>query len=181
MNKHDILQKVKEISSLYNLGRVQKSEEKLEKALIEALNLRKIIDKIDQNLKEDFDQMYSNGFYHLDYGLHSQIYNCLNLLGKYDEMLPYLEKSITYLDNNRNPEMWRMLGLLYLAQKNDLEKACNAWKKAIELNPLLLEKYSGLSIVNVYEAMKKQGKKITHVVESLDLKTGEFTIVINKE
>jgi len=181
MNKNEILQRVKAISSLYNSGRAGNNKQKLEEALQKALELRKIINNLNDDLKKEFNQMYANGFYHLDYGLHAQIYNCMNLLGKFNEMLPYLEKAITYLDNNRNPEMWRVLGLLNLAQKNDLDKACEAWKKAIELNPLFLEKYSGLSIVNVYEALKKQGKKVTWEIKNLDLQTGEFSVMINSD
>ena len=181
MNKNDILQQIKAISSLYNSGRAGNNKQKLEEALQKALDLRKIIENIDDSLKKEFDQMYANGFYHLDYGLHAQIYNCMNLLGLFDEMLPYLEKTITYLDNNKNPDMWRVLGLLYLAQKNDLHKACEAWKKSSELNPLFLEKYSGLNIVNVYEAVKKQGKKVTWEVKHIDLQIGDFSVIINSE
>lgn len=181
MNKNEILHQVKAINSLYNTGRVSNDKQKLEEALQKALKLRKIIDELENDLKKEFDKMYDNGFYHLDYGLHAQIYNCLNLLGRFEEMLPYLEKAITYLDNQKNPEMWRILGLLYLAQKNDLDKACESWKKALELNPLLLEKYSGLNIVHVYEAVKKQGKKVAWEVEYIDLKTGNFSVAIKSE
>jgi len=181
MNKEQILKEIQSISSQYNTGLNTKKANWFETALQKALALRKVVDEMDDALKAEFDNMYSNGFYHLDYGLHSQSYNCMNLLGRYEDMLPYLEKAITYMNNPRNPEMWRILGLLYLAQKSDLEKACEAWKKAIDLNPTLLEKYSGLSVVHVYDAMKKAGKKITWKVEHVDLKTGNFSVVFSAE
>ena len=180
MNKDEILQEIKEITRLYKQGRAGKNKEKLELGLKKALELRKIIHSLDDDLKAEFEKMYANGFYHLDHGLDAQIYNLMNLLQNFDGILPYLEKSITYLDNKRNADMWRMLGMLYLAQKNDLEKACEAWKKAIEINPSYTKWYSGLNVVFVHDAMKKQGENITWKIEHLDLKTGEFSIILNK-
>ncbi len=181
MNKDEILQEIKEISQLYNIGRANMVIEKLENGLSKALKLRKVIDNIDEDLKKEFDKMYANGFYHLDYGLDSQIYNFMNLLKKYDEMLPYLEKAITYLENKRNAHMWRVFGLLLLSKRNDLENACDAWRKAIELDPTFPEKYSGLNVIYVYEAMKRQGDNIIWKIEHIDLNTGIFSVILTKE
>jgi len=181
MNKNDIIEEIQAISRLYDIGRANMVIDKLEAGLSKALELRKVIENLDDGLKAEFDKMHPNGFYHLEHGLHSQIYNFMNLLEKSDGMLPSLEKAITYLKNPKNPDMWRRLGMLYLAQKNDLEKACEAWKKALELNPTFLERFPGLNVVHVFEAMKKQGKKISWKVEKLDMKTGNFSVVITKE
>jgi cytochrome c-type biogenesis protein CcmH/NrfG len=54
---------------------------------------------------------------------------------------------------------WRLLGLLHLAKENNLEKACDAWRKALDLDPTSLDKYPALSIVHTHNVMRKTAKQ----------------------
>ena len=141
-------------------------------ALEIGLQIREVLDAEGERLSKEIDQ-----YEHLEGGLNAFIFNCMKLLKQYDDMIPFLEKTLEYLDNDKNPDLWRILGLLYLAKENDLEKACTAWKKAIELNPQLLEKYSGLNIIYVYEAMKEKEPPPKWKILSIDLDTGNFSVI----
>lgn len=101
-----------------------------------------------------------------------QIFYCLKSLGRFAEMIPYLETTVSIPGNDQNAELWRILGLLYLNEQN-AEKAFAAWKHALRLDPSLAEKYAGLQIVHVYDSMKKIGEP---VIDFVDLATGNFKV-----
>ena len=117
-------------------------------------------------------------YHHLDGGLNAFIFNCMKLLGQYKNLIPYLEKTLRYLNNDQNPDLWRQLGLLYLVNEQDLEKAIDAWKNAISLDPVIEQKFPGLSIVHVYESMRGRGKKISRKLTHADIETGDFSITL---
>ena len=165
----EIMTKIQNINSNFS----KRTQEALEQALIDALQLREVIDKDKARYSKEISQ-----FPHLDGGLNAQIYNIMKLLKQYDDMIPYLEKTLEYLDNKNNPTLWRHLGLLYLVKEENLEKAIEAWEKALQLNPTLAQKYSGLNIVYVYKSLIKQGKKPTWKIESADLESGHFSVVL---
>ena len=106
-------------------------------------------------------------------GVDTHIFMCLRALRRYEEMIPYLEATISYSPNDQNAELWRMLGLLYLHNERDVDKAMTAWKRALQLNPALAVQYEGLQFVYVYDAMKGTGKP---VIDFVDLETGAFGI-----
>jgi len=166
----EVLLLVEKAKEYYNQG-----TNGLEQALDIGLKIREILDKEGKILREEIDS-YDD----LDGGVYAFIYNCMVQLKRYDGMIPFLEKTLSYLDNSQNPDLWRKLGLLYLSQKHDLKKACSAWKKALDLNLKYLEFYPGLNIVNVYEGMKKANKKISWKIEFVDLETGNFSVIFNK-
>ena len=161
---------VKEINILYN----KRTQESLEQALAKSLDLREIIDKDKAKYSQEIGQ-----FYHLDSGLNAQIFNCMKLLKKYDNMIPYLESTLQYLNNDKNPTLWRLLGLLYLVKGKNLDKACEAWEKAIYLDSSLVQRYPGLNVVYVYNTMKKEGKSPSWEVLSADIESGEFSVKLN--
>ena len=74
------------------------------------------------------------------------------------------------------PDLWRQLGLLYLVQEKDLDKACNAWQTVIGLNGAIIEKFPGLNIVYTYNALKSEGRKVTWEILHADLETGDFSV-----
>ncbi|MGY5874150.1 MAG: hypothetical protein RTU30_00250 [Candidatus Thorarchaeota archaeon] len=166
------MDKAEKTRTLYSEGLAQNQPEKLEQALEIALDLRKTLDSIDN------DKLASeiNQYEHLDSGLNAHIYNLMNLLKRYDEILPFLEKTIRYLDNEKNPTLWRILGLLYLVQEKDIDKASEAWKKAIQLDPLTLERHPGLEIVHTYEALKASRRIVDWELLDYDLETGVFSV-----
>src|SRR2546423_12595496 len=100
-------------------------------------------------------------------GVDTHIFMCLRALGRYEEMIPYLETTISLAPNDQNAELWRMLGLLYLHNERDVEKACRAWKRALQLNPALAAQYEGLQFVYFYDAMKATGGQ--PVIDFVDL------------
>lgn len=105
-------------------------------------------------------------------GVEVQIFFCLKELKRWEEMTPYLETTVSVPGNDQNAELWRMLGLLYLNEGNS-EKAFAAWKRALALNPLLAQEYSGLQIVYVYDSMKAIGEPI---IDFVNLETGNFSV-----
>ncbi|MGY5853732.1 MAG: hypothetical protein RTU92_09220 [Candidatus Thorarchaeota archaeon] len=95
------MDRIKQTRTLYNQGVSQNQPEKLEKALEILLQLREDLDNKDpEMLASEIDQ-----YHHLDGGLNAHIYNLMNMLKRYDEILPFLEKTIQYLDNKRNPTL----------------------------------------------------------------------------
>lgn len=172
MDAEEILAEVRKARDLYNRGIHLKDSLALEESLSISLRLREYIDSQD---KEEMSQKIDQ-FHHLDGGLNAHIFNCMKLLGRYDGILPYLERTIQYLDNAKNPDLWRQLGLLYLVQEKNLEKAVTAWKKAIELAPTFLDRFPGLNIIYTYDAMKSAGRLVNWEVLHADLETGEFSI-----
>jgi tetratricopeptide (TPR) repeat protein len=171
MDKNEILRKTKEARSLFHEAQTLNQKDKLEEALRIALEIRQTLDESGQSLSKEI-----NGYEHLNGGLNALIFSCMNLLNQYENMIPYLEKTLKYLDNDQNPNLWRLLGLLYLAKENNLEKACDAWRKALDLDPTLLDRYPGLSIVHTYDAMRKNGKTIAWKTTHINLETGDFSI-----
>jgi tetratricopeptide (TPR) repeat protein len=105
-------------------------------------------------------------------GADVQIFLCLKQLKRFEEMTPYLETAVSVPGNDQNAELWRMLGLLYLNEGN-CEKAFAAWKRALALKPSLVDEYSGLQIVYLYDSMKEIGSPI---VDFVDLTTGNFNV-----
>jgi tetratricopeptide (TPR) repeat protein len=106
-------------------------------------------------------------------GADVQIFFCLKELKRYEEMAPYLETTVAIPGNDQNAELWRILGLLYL-NEGDCDKAITAWKRALELNPMLAQMYEGLNVVHVYDTMKALGNP--PIVEFVDFATGNFSI-----
>jgi tetratricopeptide (TPR) repeat protein len=102
----------------------------------------------------------------------TQIFLCLKELGRFEEMIPYLETTVAVPGNDQNPELWRILGLLYLNER-DTKKAFAAWKVALNLDPSLATKYEGLQIVYMYDSMKQFGEP---VVDFVDFATGTFNV-----
>ena len=102
----------------------------------------------------------------------TQIFLCLKSLGRFEESIPYLETTVSIPGNDRNAELWRILGLLYLNERKT-EKAFAAWKTALNLDPSLATKYEGLRIVYMYDSMKQFGEP---VVDFVDLATGTFNV-----
>jgi tetratricopeptide (TPR) repeat protein len=107
-------------------------------------------------------------------GVDTHIFLCLRALKRYEEMIPYLEAVLAFPPNDQNAELWRMLGLLYLHNERDVEKAVTAWKQALQLNPLLAQQHNGLQIVYLYDTMKQAGSQPT--IDFVDLETGNFGI-----
>ena len=177
MSAEEILRDVGKIRDLYNKGIRTKDNAALEEALAISLQLRASIDNQDkEKLSKEIAQ-----FHHLDGGLNSLIFNCMKLLGRYEDIIPYLEKTLQYLNNDQNPDLWRQLGLLYLVNESNLEKAVEAWKKAIALDSSLIEKFPGLNVVYTFDAMKSRGERITWNVVHADIETGEFSVTIGTE
>ncbi|MFW9920906.1 MAG: hypothetical protein ACFFED_15000 [Candidatus Thorarchaeota archaeon] len=177
MEPSEILIQVGRARDLYNRGLQMKDPAAFEESLSISLSLRKLIDSSDkEELAKEINQ-----FEHLDGGLNAHIFNCMKLLGRYEDILPYLERTLQYLNNDRNPDLWRQLGLLYLVQKKDLEKAVEAWKKAIELDSSFLERFPGLNVVYTYTALKSTGKHVSWKVIHADLETGEFSVSIGTD
>jgi len=175
MDASGLLIKVRQARELFTEGQASHDSSALEEALKIALEIREFLDINDTSeMQNEIDQ-----FEDLDMGLNAFIFNCMELLGHHDRMLPFLERAIHYLDNERKPDLWRQLGLLYLAQKKDIDKACDAWKRAIELDPSILERCPGLNLVHAYEALKKAGKKPRWKLLHADLKTGEFSVTMD--
>jgi cytochrome c-type biogenesis protein CcmH/NrfG len=87
-------------------------------------------------------------------------------------MIPYLETTVSIPGNDQNAELWRILGLLYLNER-DTEKAFAAWKRALALDPSLAAQYEGLQIVYMYDSMKQFGEP---VVDFVDFPTGTFSV-----
>lgn len=106
-------------------------------------------------------------------GVDVQVFMCLKSLGRFEECIPYLETTVSIPGNDRNAELWRILGLLYL-NEGDAEKAFAAWKRALAINPLLVYQYDGLQIVSMYDTMKAMGSK--PVIDFVDIKTGNFGV-----
>jgi tetratricopeptide (TPR) repeat protein len=102
-----------------------------------------------------------------------QIFFCLKELNRFAEMTPYLETTVSVPGNDRNAELWRILGLLYLSE-GDCDKAITAWKRALDLNPLLAQMYQGLNVIHVYDSMKAIGSP--PIVEFVDFATGNFSV-----
>ncbi len=166
------MERVEKTRTLYSEGLSQSQPEKLEKALEISLDLRKDLDGLgSEELASMIDQ-----YHHLDGGLNAHIYNLMNLLKRYDGILPFLEKTIQYLDNDKNPTLWRILGLLYLVQEKDIDKASKAWKKAIQLDPSVRENYPGLEIVYTYESLRASGRSVEWELLDYDLETGVFSV-----
>lgn len=105
-------------------------------------------------------------------GVDVQIFFCLKELKRFAEMTPYLETTLNVPGNETKAELWRMLGLLYL-NEGDAEKAFTAWKRALELEPSLAQKYQGLQVVYVYDSMKLIGEP---VIDFVDFETGNFSV-----
>ncbi len=174
MDVDEILSEVGKARNLYNRGTQLEEPGALEKALTIALRIREYLDSQDkEEMSKKIDQ-----YHHLDGGLNAFIFNCMKILGKYEGAIPYLERTLQYLDNDQNPDLWRQLGLLYLVNEQDLDKAVDAWKNALSLNPVIEQKYPGLSIVHVYESMKAGGKKVSWKVIHADIETGDFSITL---
>lgn len=172
MDAATIMSKVGRSRDLYNKGISLNQKEPLEEALAISLELRNYIDNTDKSqLAKEIDQ-----FHHLDGGLNAHIFNLMSLLGQLEKIIPFLERTLDYLDNDKNPNLWRQLGLLYLVQEEDIDKACSAWKKAIELDPFIIEKYPGLNLVYTYQALKSSGKSVSWKVLHADLETGDFSV-----
>ena len=112
-------------------------------------------------------------------GVDVHIYLCLRELKRYEDMIPYLESAIRFSPNDRNPEQWRVLGLLYLHNERDVEKAIEAWKRALELDPALAGQYQGLQVVYLYDSMKEMGGQ--PIIDFVDLETGNFGIRFSME
>ena len=112
-------------------------------------------------------------------GVDVHIYLCLRELKRYEDMIPYLETSLAFSPNDRNPEQWRVLGLLYLHNERDVEKAFAAWKRALELNPSLVQQYQGLQVVYLYDSMKEMGGQ--PIIDFVDLETGNFGVRFSME
>lgn len=110
-------------------------------------------------------------------GADVQIFMCLKALNRFAEATPYLETTLSIPGNAGNAELWRVLGLLHLNEGN-AEKAFAAWKRALELNPSLAEKYQGLQVVYVYDTMKEIGQPI---IDFVDLATGNFGVHFSTE
>lgn len=106
-------------------------------------------------------------------GVDVQIFFCLKELGRFEEMIPYLETTVSLPGNDQNAELWRMLGLLYLNERN-ADKAFAAWKHALRLNPFLAEEHEGLQIVYMYDSMKEMGSQ--PIIDFVDLATGNFGV-----
>jgi tetratricopeptide (TPR) repeat protein len=176
MNAEEILRDVGTIREHYNKWMRTKDKAALEGALAISLRLREIINNHKDELSKEIDQ-----FHHLDGGLNAQIFNCMKLLGRYEDIIPYLEKTLQYLNNDQNPDLWRQLGLLYLVNENNLEKAVEAWKRAIALDSSLIENFSGLNVVYTYDAMKSRDERITWKILHADIETGEFSVIIGTE
>jgi cytochrome c-type biogenesis protein CcmH/NrfG len=87
-------------------------------------------------------------------------------------MIPYLETTVNIPGNDQNAELWRILGLLYLNER-DTKKAFAAWKIALDLDPSLATKYEGLQIVYMYDSMKQFGEPVVNFV---DFATGNFNV-----
>jgi len=175
MDAAGLLSKVKQARELFTEGQASHDFSALEEALKIALEIREFLDISDTSvMQNEIDQ-----FEHLDMGLNAFIFNCMELLGQHDRMLPFLERAIHYLDNERNPDLWRQLGLLYLVQKKDIDKACAAWTRAIQLDPAILERCPGLNLVHAYEALKKAGKQPRWKLLHADLNTGDFSVSID--
>lgn len=107
-------------------------------------------------------------------GVDIHIFQCLRQLKRYEDMIPYLETTLSFSPNDRNAELWRMLGLLYLHNERSVDKACAAWKQALALNPFLAQQYEGLQFVYIYDSMKASGSQ--PVVEYVNLEDGSFNI-----
>jgi tetratricopeptide (TPR) repeat protein len=108
-------------------------------------------------------------------GLDVHIFFCMKALKMYDEMIPYLETTVSVPQNSKNPDLWRMLGMLYLKFAKDLEKACHAFRKVMALDPLMLDRYPGLAFVDVYEKVKSSGQSYQSHID-VDLDTGLFSV-----
>jgi tetratricopeptide (TPR) repeat protein len=169
MEAAEVLNEVMHARDLYSRGMFEES-------LTISLHLREIIDGPDRELlSSQIDQ-----FHHLDGGLNAHIFNCMKLLGRFDGIIPYLEKTLGYLDNDQNPDLWRQLGLLYLVQEKNLDKACDAWRWAIELDSTIAERYQGLNLVFTYDALKSSGHEITWEILYADLETGDFSVSLRR-
>ena len=171
MNAQEILVEVGKTRDLYNKGMRMKDPAAFEEALVISLRIREAIDAAKEELSKQIDQ-----FHHLDGGLNAHIFNLMKLLGKHEDAIPYLEKTLQYLNNDQNPDLWRQLGLLYLVNEQDLDKAVEAWEKALALDPIIEQRYSGLSVVHVYSTMKSRGEHVTWKLLHADIETGEFSV-----
>jgi tetratricopeptide (TPR) repeat protein len=165
MDVQEILLQVSRARDFYSSGKYQKSLEI-------SLRIREYIDSQNkEELAKDIDQ-----FHHLDGGLNAHIFNCMKLLGQYDAVIPYLEKTLQYLNNDKNPELWRLLGLLYLVKEQNLDKAVEAWRKAIALDESIVQRFPGLNIVYTYDAMKSKTGVVKWELVHADIQTGEFSV-----
>ncbi|TXT56011.1 MAG: hypothetical protein BAJATHORv1_30395 [Candidatus Thorarchaeota archaeon] len=178
MKGSELLLLISKARNCFDQGLALNNQTKIIEALEIGLEIRRFLDSADsetlERLASEIDQ-----FRHLDGGLNSFIYNCMKLTGKFEDMLPYLEKTVQYLQNDQNPDLWRQLGLLYMVQKQDLDKACEAWKRAINLDNTLVGKFPGLNVVYVYDAMKSQGKDVTYKIIYADLESGDFSVELS--
>lgn len=176
MRAQEILTEVGKTRDLYNKGMHTKDMAAFEEALEISLRIREAIDADKEDLAKQIDQ-----FHHLDGGLNAHIFNLMKILGKHKDAIPYLEKTLQYLNNNQNPDLWRQLGLLYLVNEQDLDKAVDAWEKALVLDPTIEQRYSGLSVVHVYNAMKSSGEHMTWELLHADIETGEFSVSLRTQ
>ncbi|MEA2204250.1 MAG: hypothetical protein QOE77_1026 [Blastocatellia bacterium] len=106
-------------------------------------------------------------------GVDVHIFLCMKNLGRWEGMIPYLEATVAP-PNDRNPELWRILGLLYLNYERDVEKSFAAWKRALELDPSMGTKYQGLQVVYMHDSMIAAGMKPR--IDFVDLATGNFSV-----
>ena len=165
MNTDEILAEVGRARNLYTRGTYKES-------LAISLRLREYIDSQDkEEMAKKIDQ-----FHHLDGGLNAHIFNCMKLLGQYETAIPFLEKTLQYLNNDRNPELWRLLGLLYLVNEKNLDKAVEAWRKAIALDEAIVQRFPGLNVVYTYDTMKSRDEKVSWKLIHADIQTGDFAV-----
>jgi tetratricopeptide (TPR) repeat protein len=106
-------------------------------------------------------------------GVDVHIFLCMKNLGRWEGMIPYLETTVAP-PNDRNAELWRILGLLYLNFERDVEKAFGAWRRALALDPSLGSKYQGLQVVHMEESMLAAGMKPE--IYFVDITTGNFSV-----
>lgn len=174
MEVQEILAEVGKARDLYNKGVYSKDSAQLEAALEISLRLREYLDSQDkEEMAKKIDQ-----YHHLNGGLNAFIFNCMKLLGKYEDMIPYLERTLQYMDNKSNPDLWRQLGLLYLVNEQNFDKAIEAWRNAVALDPRIEQRYPGLSVVHVYNAMIARGEKISWKLIHANIETGDFSVSI---
>ena len=100
-------------------------------------------------------------------GVDPYIYQCCLTLRDYDKIIPALETTVRFSKNINNAEMWRQLGLLYLANEKDVAKACRALERAVELDPALIDR-NELGIIYSWKVMLLRGFLPTEVFCDLD-------------
>lgn len=98
MEEAEVLKEVSRAASLYRRGLNLNRQDMVEECLGISLRIRSVIDGDRERYSSNIDQ-----FHHLDGGLNANIFNCMKLVGRFEGIIPYLEKTLEYLNNAQNP------------------------------------------------------------------------------